>query len=148
MYRTKRRQSKDAVKVLENGSSVADHAESHVQWILLGWVGITFSERTCGFDVRFWRTSQGARWTTILLRPEKRPAFRVTIHRRDGAAWKKVKKDIFSSIRYIPAFRRQRMSLGMFRCDHILYIVATNCKQWKIFIGKLYPMRTLAFIAQ
>jgi len=26
-----------------------------------GWTGISFSERTCGFDVRFWRASQGAR---------------------------------------------------------------------------------------
>jgi len=32
--RNEARRGKDAVKVLENGSSVADHAESHVRWIL------------------------------------------------------------------------------------------------------------------
>lgn len=44
------RGGKDVVKVLENGSSVADHAESHVQWILL--VGGNNFFRT---DVRFRR---------------------------------------------------------------------------------------------
>lgn len=89
--------------MLENGSSVADHAESHVQWILL--VGGNNFFRT---DVRFRRP---------FLAGEPRGTMNYS--RETPRIWddyplgKEQKKDTFSS-RYISAFWKEQILLISF----------------------------------
>jgi len=116
---TEARRSKDAVKVLENGSSVADHAESHVRWIL-PWLDRDKFFRT---DVRFRRPFLAGepRGTMNYCCSRETPCISDD---RPPTAWKKIKKGHtpFFPREFVdvPAFRWQRvllMSLGTYRAD-------------------------------
>lgn len=82
--------------MLENGSSVADYAESHVQWILL--VGGNNFFRT---NVRFRRPFLAGKPRGAHDELLSRNALH--LGRLSTVARKKAKTDTFSS-RYIPAF--------------------------------------------
>lgn len=91
MYGREEGAGKDVVKVLENGLSVADHAESHVQWILL--VGGNNFFRT---DVRFRRPFLAGepKGATMNYSTRNSPHS----GRLSGRSWKKGEKKIFSRV--------------------------------------------------